>query len=275
MQITDLFPIVPSAKSCTIKMINWQMVPALLERNTNNRPFSETTCAKYRDIIYRKAWGFDGVPIIFDVKGRLVDGQHRLTALLLEKSSATFVVVFGADEDAFAKIGVTRPRSLSQALGILGFQNANALLGAINVCMHPEGGKSIGLAADQMEQFMQENPDLVDSLKFISAQRGHSNLGPLALFGALHYKFSQIDRALADNFWSYVLTEEGKRTPATKLLRTRLLESGFATNPSKQLKRNHIWALVVKAWNAGTENIGLLGFRPTQESFPQITIPHC
>src|SRR5215470_2655832 len=53
-----------------------------LERNTLNRPLSRRTVREFAEAMRRGEWRVTHQGIAFDAEGALVDGQHRLAAIV-------------------------------------------------------------------------------------------------------------------------------------------------------------------------------------------------
>lgn len=53
-----------------------------LEENTNNRPINERAVERYAKDMREGRWGVSDSVIAFDTKGRLINGQHRLWAVV-------------------------------------------------------------------------------------------------------------------------------------------------------------------------------------------------
>ena len=63
-------------------------------------------------------------PIYISETGKLLDGQHRLTALTQTNRTMQFLVAYGLPESAFVYFDQNRPRSLRDALQTSGVANA-------------------------------------------------------------------------------------------------------------------------------------------------------
>ena len=73
------------------------LTPALaaewLNSNTCNRPLSTLRASRYARDMKAGDWRFNGETISFTADGRLVDGQHRLTAVVESGVTIQQVVV--------------------------------------------------------------------------------------------------------------------------------------------------------------------------------------
>ena len=78
-----------------------------------NRKLSETTYKKYAVDIKNGNWKLNGEAVIFTKTSKLVDGQHRLWAVIEAEAPFTTLVTFGVEEDAFSTIDSGYTRSIS------------------------------------------------------------------------------------------------------------------------------------------------------------------
>ena len=79
----------------TICTITPEQAADWLKRNTKNRKVKESTVKAYATDICNNAWLLTHQGIAFDVTGRLIDGQHRLIAIVDAKRPVTMLVSTG------------------------------------------------------------------------------------------------------------------------------------------------------------------------------------
>ena len=93
------------------------VTPALaakwLESNTNNRKQRGSYISDIASAMRRGEWQATHQGIAFAKCGKLLDGQHRLEALLRAKVDLDMLVVTGLDEAAFSVIDVGAKRSIA------------------------------------------------------------------------------------------------------------------------------------------------------------------
>lgn len=70
-----------------------------LEKNTVNRNISPNRVYSYAEDIKKGKWQLNGESIKFNTAGRLVDGQHRLSAVVKANKPIKCVVMFDMPED--------------------------------------------------------------------------------------------------------------------------------------------------------------------------------
>jgi hypothetical protein len=100
------------------------VTPALasewLKRNINNRPLSQANVGGLADDILNGRWVDNGETVKLDWNGNLIDGQHRLTAVVRAGVAVTMLVVEGLDPRSQMTVDVGRPRSVGQQLELSG-----------------------------------------------------------------------------------------------------------------------------------------------------------
>lgn len=105
-----------------------KIAEAMLAHNTNNRSLRRHRVSVLATEMSRKQWLTTGEAIKFDVKGRLIDGQHRLegcvTAKLVLKQQ---LVVTGLPEKSFAVIDTGMKRTPKDTLHVAGIVNGSAI----------------------------------------------------------------------------------------------------------------------------------------------------
>lgn len=111
----------------SIEKITPEKASEYLSQNSVNRNISVNTVDKYADDMKNGAWQLNGQPIVFGASGRLLDGQHRLSAIAKSGVPVMVAVVRGVD-DSVSVYDVGRARNVLDSLLIEGYDSdvANA-----------------------------------------------------------------------------------------------------------------------------------------------------
>jgi hypothetical protein len=109
------------------------MASQWLKSNTHNRPARKAHVARLANEMVKGNWQLNGETIKFDTWGRLVDGQHRLMAIIEASQPITMHVCTGlaADSDVFATIDVGLNRSAGSVLAMHGIKYATEIAAGI------------------------------------------------------------------------------------------------------------------------------------------------
>jgi hypothetical protein len=110
------------------KMEEWQIeielvTPAkakdwLENHNHGNRPLKKSVALKYAEIMKAGKWVTSPDGIIFASTGRLLQGQHRLMAVVLSECEVNMFVVRGTSESIFSSLDRGATRTAADALSI-------------------------------------------------------------------------------------------------------------------------------------------------------------
>jgi hypothetical protein len=93
----------------------------LLEANGVNRPLSEVHAQRIARQITGGKWQFNGDTIKIADTGDVLDGQHRLWAVIYADKAVETMIVYGVERAAFATIDTLRkPRSGGDTLALNG-----------------------------------------------------------------------------------------------------------------------------------------------------------
>lgn len=94
-----------------------------------NRRIAEGRTLQYQSDMENGRWHFDAMPIRISNEGKLLDGQHRLTALAncLPPQKVEFLVIRGLDPDSQLVMDQGGTRTAGQQLGIRGVKDANVV----------------------------------------------------------------------------------------------------------------------------------------------------
>lgn len=99
-----------------------QMATEFLQRNNSNRAISEATLKRYVVDMKNGYWSETPIPIVFDEYGVLLDGQHRLSALVKANKSFYFYIATDKREN-YSKYDIGKKRSPSDLLSSNGYKN--------------------------------------------------------------------------------------------------------------------------------------------------------
>lgn len=120
MNMLEKFDFAPNTLgwSFSIRTVTPEMARALLENNHGNRKLRRDAVARYAAIMKAGNWLPAPEPIVLGRSGRVLNGQHRLSAVVATNTSATFCFITNVEEEAFKVIDRGMMRSTSDALAI-------------------------------------------------------------------------------------------------------------------------------------------------------------
>lgn len=263
-----------------ITILTPEKAQSLLDTQTDQqRKRSHQHVARYADAMKRGLWRFDATPIKVDWYGNLIDGQHRLSAIIISGISIRTLMVYGLDPEVFQVLDTGKRRNLGDAFRISGESYYNTLASAIGLlALYEKGflrsGKGSGsFRMPQIEdgiKLLDNHSDIRESVKIVYPAR-------LVLQESvscfLHYLFNKKDHNKADEFFEKLASGEGfKRKDPIRLLRDRLL---FNKTEAVKMERLYKIAIAIKAWNVFRQDgemtrLTWRGTKKPDESMPEI-----
>lgn len=101
---------------CNIEAITPEVAQQYLASNSRQqRKLRRRKVAEYADDMRNGRWGLNGATIVIDEHGNLIDGQHRLSAVVESGTTQRFVVVRNVSEDSYETIDQGMKRTLADA----------------------------------------------------------------------------------------------------------------------------------------------------------------
>ena len=131
-------------KTFSIADITPDLAEKMLSYNTQNRSKSDGSVYSYLADMQKDEWRFTGDPIRFHKNGKLLDGQHRLTAIsrLNAGEAVRALVVTGLDDEDQMVMDQGRKRTAGDQLGIKGVDSSHLVASAIKWIILYEAGRS-------------------------------------------------------------------------------------------------------------------------------------
>lgn len=249
----------PAQFNNEVVIVTPQIAEQWLSANTNNRQVKKTHVKRMSAAMVRGEWILNGETVKFDANGRLVDGQHRLRAVVEAGVNVPIEVRYNVPVDAFATIDTGVVRGAKDALYTHGVgNNTYDIAAAARIAFHGLNssiervfyGSSVALSNKQVVQFVEAHSSLVD-LTTELYEREVRKLCPLSLaagvFWLIIYKHS---RAAVNPFLDAFLSGESLTAehPAY-ILRERLIAERIGHSRGTR-RRIETCAFIIAAWNA-------------------------
>ncbi len=99
-----------------VRRITPEIAKEILASNTGNRRIRSTVVSRYADEMAAGTWSLTHQGIAIDRHGNLLDGQHRLSAIVKSGIPCNMMVTSGLDAEVFSSIDRLTPRSDADAL---------------------------------------------------------------------------------------------------------------------------------------------------------------
>lgn len=113
--------------------ISPDMAEDMLKNNSSNRPISKRMVTRFVKEIQSDNWKMTGDTIKLSKQGRIIDGQHRLQAIVIAKVPVTTMVAYDVEDNCFEVIDTGKRRSQADVLSIDGHKNSMILSSALRM----------------------------------------------------------------------------------------------------------------------------------------------
>lgn len=248
-------------------------------KNSRNRPVSQTTVDRYVQEIKAGNWKLNGQPIIFGKSGQLLNGQHRLKAIVQANKSIETAVLFAVDDETFDTIDDGNNRSLADVFAINGETNSALLAPGVRFIWNYTQG-TVGKGTQRgkigtkhlLEKTLDKHPGLRRSVKLYSMLKSRTGglLVPGGFAIGLHYLFSLVDEKKADEFFTVLQSGLGlSEGHPIALLRQKLIAS--RASASSRMTDTALYYYMVTTWNAFVKDQPIKRLAmATEEKTPEI-----
>lgn len=131
----------------TVETVTPDMAAAWLTRNEKNRNLNTNYVETLAADMLAGRFPFTGDAIRFDTTDRLIDGQHRLAAIVLTGVPVTIAVMRGLPPEAQESMDIGRSRTISDRLKMQGVSNTALRAGIARVVLGYEQGCALTVTA--------------------------------------------------------------------------------------------------------------------------------
>lgn len=256
-----------------------EMAMRLLDANKLNRPLTSGHAERIAQQIISGKWRFNGDTIKISEAGDVLDGQHRLYAIIESKIPVDTIIVYGIERDAFATIDTIRkPRSLGDTVALSGNARHRSVIGGAlawlirwqRACLETYKAPKHRVENSDVESALKDNPGIVRAVERACTVRSVANP---ALMGFLFYIVTNRDEALADRMMNTLADPSGVgvNDPFFRL------RHYFITDHHKKKDALMSIAITIKAINAAADGkkVQVLNWRhqgKSPEAFPKLDI---
>lgn len=232
-----------------------------LRHNKKNRQLRKNLVSYYAKQMKDGQWMLNGEGIIFNEEGILVDGQHRLAAVVESGVNVEMLVVRNADKDSFATIDSGLSRKTSDIFFVKGIPNATSISSIIsryfkltinwtlstrvtsrkgsNTCSRQDLLNEYSKDEDFWQEIMRFAKSCYKSLRIM-------NTCDVGAYTAYLIKVKGHDRDKVYNFFDELLKKDIPNNPMLAAYRRRLMNDRLATTHMSGMYRQQ---LLIKVWN--------------------------
>ncbi len=199
-----------------IESITPEKATEYLKHNKNNRPVTKSLV----NFLARQmptSWRVTHQGIAFDKAGNLIDGQHRLMAVVESQATIRLMVTRGADPETMIVVDTHRARTDADALTIAGFEDVTRRkLATLKFLLRGTRGAMRRMTRDEQARELQRHDK---ALRFVAAHVGYSAVTAIApVSGAIARAYYHVPRGMLSSFCIAITQNKRVKTESSAAL---------------------------------------------------------
>ena len=258
------------------QLITPSIAAKYLEANISNRRVKMPVLIQYANDMLNGRWKEDtGETIKISKTGVVLDGQHRLMAILKSKCCIYLTVVTDLEDSVFDVLDTGSRRNSSDIFKVKGVKQENIIPSTIGIYNLLSSGRKFGAQkhynatnAMLLEQYFEDEKFWQSVARQSSSwYKAFAKILPPSFIGGFYAYFLDLNHDQANSFMSQLLTGTGVTNNVVVLLRNKLMQDKMST---KKITTNLKFALIIKTWNyfIKNETPKILKYDGIQEEYP-------
>lgn len=259
-------------------LITPEMARRLLDSMDGNRPKSKSRWEIYAADMRNGKWDMNGESIKIDKNGRMIDGQHRMLAVIAADRPVWFTIMRNIEPKTFATIDSGQSRTTGQVFSIKNIKNANTT-GSI-VCRVEElrekqkitgGGrrvKAYGSNRDILAKYETDPEGYDKAAEVAQAMYKKMRIFTPTFVGAIYYYLTHnlgYQAAFVEDFLACMHTLGTTHIKQADKLKEHLIKKRLVTGT--KLSTEYAYNIFAKVWNkyVDGQSIKRLNYAPDVE----------
>lgn len=251
-----------------VETISTDTAMTYLKNAGKNRKLSEKKVQDYAKQMTDGEWVLNGEPIIFGKSGNLIDGQHRLRAVIYANATVQMLVVRGVDDEYFDSIDSGKSRSLRDVFSISDIANSQLVSSIVKkfyiMCNNPQAcffrdySKATTSRKRMFEIYHQHAQTFDFAAQFGTNMYAKKRLASPANIGAIYAYLMLVKEHKQDKieefFWFLFSDKEAATIPAYSAsleVRNRIISAALA---GKRFEPKTLQNMFAIAWNSFIED---------------------
>jgi len=260
--------------------VNAEKAKGWLESNRRNRALRRRLVDTYARDMLAGDWVVTGEAIKFSRDGKLIDGQHRLEAILIANETRPdleipLMVIYGLDPDSQHVMDTGARRTVGDSLALDGIANASFVASTARLVAQYENGdittNTVQMSTPEIRDWVDAHPSFPD---FISRNLRHAQKSPAPSPSgllAMLWKLTEIDSEMAQDFYTGFATQENLSKGDPRM--TLFLRFVDIRIRREQARARDVMGLMILAWNAYRKGRTLSTLRRPGESWNSSNFP--
>lgn len=261
-----------------VETITPELATKYLGHNTRNRNLRARVVLAYAADMANGDWRWNGEGIKFGTDGTLLDGQHRLAAIVQSGTSVPMLVVRDLPNETQETIDGGVKRTFADVLNLRGEKNYVGLAATIRaITSYETGAAGTGdtgrkFTNAQLIRTLEKHPWIREGINTANSAQAHTSM-PTAVGGLAWFLFMQLSPEDTEFFFNRLCSDTNHSTgDPIYTLRKLLLTSVDGVRGARNTR--YLLAVTIKAWNKyrDGDRCDLLKFRTggaKPEAFPE------
>lgn len=267
---------------CEIVEIAPPLARELLIGNTRNRNLRDDYVKKLAGAMKRGEWTLNGEPVQISEEGELLNGQHRLSAVVESGETVQMLVVRGLPVSSQLTMDTGTRRNLSDVLALHGESdtaNLGAMLGMLyryRKGLRLDNASRTAPTPQEALELLRQEPGIREGLA-VGRKVFRATRMRVSVTGILFYIFEEVDPGEGEKFFDALCKAEDE-PPESPIVALKKILDRARRERTYRLSTYTLNAITIKAFNAWREGreMRLIAFRPggaSPEPFPDINPP--
>jgi hypothetical protein len=252
------------------KLVTPDYATFLLTTNKVNRKLQETHVKFLAKQILDGNFEQTGDTIKISDTGRLMDGQHRLNAIVVSNMSVPINFCEGLKDSVFDVLDTGKVRSSADILSIQGYKNPIETASVVRYMLFLTTGfqaKHYKVSNKDILQYVQEHPEVSETIELLATENRKFRMIPLSAIASLYIIFSKLNVEECEKFFDkYYTGLDLTNDSPIYILRDMLIRDTVA---KKKYTIEQKMEFMILAWNAFRQNKSLKSLRKNSEGFPK------
>ncbi len=236
-----------------VVVVTPEMAKELLSMNMLNRPLSKVKVDRYAASMRAGLWRYNGEGLSIGRSGRLLNGQHRLHAIIASGVSCEMVIAYGVAEENFSTLDSAPGRSGADIAALLGWENASMASACASILTAYDTktlswGAWHALSVMEVPAALKKYPGIRESIVSVTKGRDLVRLFRQSWLPAAHFIFARLDEPSATQFIRRLIdgADLRKGDPVYELRGVLVKMSESRRPPLK----GEALGMTIRAWNA-------------------------
>lgn len=269
-----------TSPSAQYEIITPAIAEQYLAKNEINRTVRKSAVEAYARDMADGEWVITGEAIQFDWFDRMIDGQHRLLAIIMSGVSIQFLVVRGLDPKAQKRIDSGIIRAFADQLKMANIPEPFSVASALRrIHLYENAAERVDFATGkvthaELEEAFDKHPEIVETV--VKLKNSAPRIGvPVSMLAFVHWLLGEHNSEKTEEFFELFLRGANLALDDPILVLRDRIRREREQYTQREFQVRAFW-LTVQAWNhwRGGRKISRLQLpsKITAEAFPGVMV---